>query len=81
VATDELMVRVGRDRHAEALARPHVRPMDFTGRPMLGYVFVTPPGCRTVHAVARWVGEAAAYVATLPARKPKRTPRRSSRSR
>ena len=31
-----LMARVGPDRHADALALPHARPMDFTGRPMKG---------------------------------------------
>lgn len=73
IAKDELMVRVGPDGHEAALAEAHVRPMDFTGRPMNGYVFVTAPGCRTAKAVARWVGRAAAFVATLP-----RTSRRSA---
>ena len=55
IVKDDLMVRVGPERHAEALRKPHVRPMDFTGRPMKGYVFVGPPGCRTDKAVAAWV--------------------------
>ncbi len=38
VTGDELMVRVGPDKHAEALERPHARKMDFTGRPMKGLV-------------------------------------------
>jgi TfoX/Sxy family transcriptional regulator of competence genes len=37
-----LMARVGPQRHEDALALPHVRPMDFTGRPMKGYVYVDP---------------------------------------
>jgi hypothetical protein len=44
---DDLMVRVGPDGHDDALTQPHVRPMDFTGRPMRGYVYVAPPACRT----------------------------------
>ena len=44
LAKNQLMVRVGPDRHDEALARPHVRPMNFTGRPMRGYVYVVPAG-------------------------------------
>jgi hypothetical protein len=36
VVKDALMVRVGRERHDEALQHPFVRPMDFTGRPMRG---------------------------------------------
>ncbi|WP_369959963.1 TfoX/Sxy family protein [Pseudomonas benzenivorans] len=41
---DVLMARVGPGAYEQALALPHVRPMDFTGRPMRGYVFVDPPG-------------------------------------
>ncbi len=36
----DLLVRTGPTRYQEALARPHVRPMDFTGRPMTGLVIV-----------------------------------------
>jgi hypothetical protein len=64
---DELMVRVGPEHHEQALRRPHVRPMDFTGRPMKGYVFVGAPGCRTVAAVKAWVDLGATFVATLKA--------------
>jgi TfoX/Sxy family transcriptional regulator of competence genes len=65
VASDDLMVRVGPDRHEEALARPHARPMDFTGRPMKGYVFVAPAGCRTAKAIKPWADWAMSFVATL----------------
>lgn len=64
-----LMARVGPARHAEALARPHVRPMDFTGRPMTGYVYVDPPATADDTALADWVTACAAFVDTLP-RKP-----------
>jgi TfoX/Sxy family transcriptional regulator of competence genes len=83
IVNDELMVRVGPDRHEEALAEPHVRPMDFTGRPMKGYVFVAAAGCRTDAAVARWVQRGSEFVATLGAKKPRRRgqPRRPARTR
>jgi TfoX/Sxy family transcriptional regulator of competence genes len=55
IVKDDLMVRVGPDRHDEAMARPHVRLMDFAGRPMRGYVYVAPPGCRTASALAAWI--------------------------
>ncbi len=38
------MVRVGPDQYEDALAQPHVRPMDFTGRPLAGLVYVDPSG-------------------------------------
>lgn len=75
VASDDLMVRVGPERHEEALRRPHVRPMDFTGRPMKGYVFVGPDGCRTERQVLAWVEKSASFVATLPAHSRPRRPR------
>lgn len=71
IAKDELMVRVGPEHHEQALRRLHVRPMDFTGRPMRGYVFVGAPGCRTHTAVKAWVDLGAAFVVTLePGAKP-----------
>jgi len=65
VTGTDLMVRVGPDAHAAALAKPHVRPMDFTGRPMTGYVYVGAAGTRTDAAVAAWVEKALRFVATL----------------
>ena len=44
VIHDDLMVKVGTEGHADALAEPHTRPMDFTGRPMRGMVYVDPVG-------------------------------------
>src|SRR5436190_1881655 len=65
IVKDTLMVRVGPERYPAALAEEHVRPMDFTGRPMNGYVFVGPEECRTEKAVGKWVERGAAFVATL----------------
>jgi TfoX/Sxy family transcriptional regulator of competence genes len=65
LATEDLMVRIGPERYEAALAEAHVRPMDFTGRPMKGYVFVAPAGTRTEKAVKRWTEQAIAFVATL----------------
>jgi TfoX/Sxy family transcriptional regulator of competence genes len=82
IADDKLMVRVGPERYDESLARPHARPMDFTGRPMNGYIFVEAPGCRTTRSVKPWVEQAFAFVATVkPTRRPRRPrpPRRAER--
>ena len=61
VMKDQLVVRVGRERHADALAEPHVRPMDFTGRPLRGFVFVAPAGIRTRRILDRWVSRGVAF--------------------
>ena len=68
VVKDELMVRLGPERAEEALRRPHTRPMDFTGRPLKGFVFVASEGVGSDDAVRRWVQEAADVAASLPRR-------------
>jgi TfoX/Sxy family transcriptional regulator of competence genes len=68
---DTLMARVGPDRYAEALARPHARAMDFTGRPMKGYVFVDPPGFESDADLSDWVGRCIAFVRSLPPKTPR----------
>lgn len=67
IVRDQLMVRVGPERYQEALDRPHSGPMDFTGRPMNGYVFVAPAGCSTETAVRTWVERGAEFVSSLDA--------------
>ncbi len=42
--TDLLMARIGEVAYTEAIKREGCHPMDFTGRSMKGYVFVTPDG-------------------------------------
>jgi hypothetical protein len=63
-----LMARVGPAGQADALAWPHVRVMDFTGRPMKGFVFVDPAGFESDAELARWVGVCLDFVRTLPAK-------------
>ena len=65
IIKDNLMVRVGPELYAEALSEPHARPMDFTGRPMKGMVYVGPEGYRTDADLARWVKRAADFAASL----------------
>ena len=68
VIDDRLMARVGPDYYEEALSRPHVRPMNFSGRPMRGYVYVEPAGLISDHALEEWVGRCRAFTDTLPAK-------------
>jgi len=68
VTGDELMVRVGPDGHADALAEPHARKMDFTGRPMKGFVFVSAEGLDGDEELARWVERGMQFASTFPAK-------------
>jgi TfoX N-terminal domain len=63
---DSLMARVGPDRYEGALRQAHVRPMDFTGKPMRGYVFVDPDGLESDADLATWLNLCAEFVTTLP---------------
>ena len=66
VSESTLMARVGKPLHEESLAREHVRVMDFTGKPMAGYVFIDEPGTSTDEALRFWLKRCLDFVATLP---------------
>jgi hypothetical protein len=72
-----LLVRVGKDRHGEALARPGARPMEMKGQPVEGYIVVDPPP-RDARALRDWLDLALAFVGTLPPKLPRSRPRRKS---
>ncbi len=75
------MVRVGLDRYEEALAQPHARPMDFTGRPLAGMVYVDPAGYKTDGALTKWIQQGLDYISTLPVREPATKARKPRRKR
>jgi hypothetical protein len=76
----DFMVRVGADHYEEALAQPHARPMDFTGRPLKGMVYVAPEGLRTKAALARWVHRGVEFVSErAPAQAGTRAAKRGGR--
>jgi TfoX/Sxy family transcriptional regulator of competence genes len=66
VSDSALMARVGKENHADWLSRKHVRVMDFTGKPMLGYVFVDAEGTRTDAQLRFWLERCEEFVSTLP---------------
>jgi TfoX/Sxy family transcriptional regulator of competence genes len=66
IVGDKLMVRVGAEGHDRALAAPHVRPMDFTGRPMKGMVYVGRDGIAGDAELRHWVERGADYARSLP---------------
>ena len=52
---DLLMARIGEDASVEALSKNGCHPMDFTGRPMKGYVFVNPAGFDLDNDLEYWI--------------------------
>lgn len=65
VEVGRFMFRVGQALEAEALALPGAAPMDITGRPMRGFVWVDAQHARDAD-LGRWIDLAASYVAALP---------------
>ena len=68
VENERLMVRVGPAAYDDALGRPHARPMDFTGRPMKGFVFVEPAGLKSDKDLEAWVQRGVDFAMSLPAK-------------
>ena len=64
----DLMVRVGKELEAEAMAKPGTRAMDFTGRPMKGFVFVSDDVLQSDAALFEWIAFATRFVGALPAK-------------
>jgi TfoX/Sxy family transcriptional regulator of competence genes len=69
---DDLMVRMAPESGEAALAEPGARPMDFTGRPMKGFVFVSSDALRTDDALEVWVERGVTYASSLPPKQAKR---------
>lgn len=60
----ELLVRVPTDEYEQALTQPHVRPMDFTGKPMKGYLYVAPDGLNHNDQLRYWLQRGRVYATT-----------------
>ncbi|MBX7111121.1 MAG: TfoX/Sxy family protein [Dehalococcoidia bacterium] len=66
VNRDDLMVRVALEDAPAVSTRPHVRPMDITGRPARNFFFVGPEATNTARGLAAWVNRGRAFARSLP---------------
>lgn len=71
VVKDEMMCRIDPMVEEEALDKNGCRPMDFTGRAMKGYVFVSEDGLRTKKNFDYWVDLCLKFNAVAKASKKK----------
>jgi hypothetical protein len=67
VEVGRYMFRVGPDLEAEALSRPGATPMDITGKPMKGFVWVDGRAAKGA-ALTKWIALAESYVGKMPAK-------------
>ena len=72
ISGDRLMARIDPAGYAAALGLPGATPMDFTGRPMRGFVFVAPEGVDADDALAGWIDRCLDYNPSAPRSKRRR---------
>lgn len=58
---NRLMARIGEEAFSEAIKKPGCRLMDFTGRPMKGFVYVYPEGFNLDADLEHWIDLALAF--------------------
>ena len=78
IVKSELMVRVGAEAYDAALALPHAREMDFTGRALKGMVYVGEDGIAEDDDLSAWVGRGVEHAESLPPKSAKKSPRKKS---
>jgi len=61
ILKDELIARIDPEVYELALERKGCREMDFTGRPMKGFVFIAPEGTKSKNELEYWVNLALDY--------------------
>jgi TfoX/Sxy family transcriptional regulator of competence genes len=55
IVKEDLMLRIDPDEYESALEMRGCREMDFTGRPMKGFVFVGPEGLKSKKEFTYWI--------------------------
>jgi TfoX/Sxy family transcriptional regulator of competence genes len=81
---DSLIARVGPEQYDAALREPFVREFDITGRPMTGWIMVSPAGVEDDDQLREWIDRAIQFVRLLPhkeSRSGNQKPRRRRRVR
>lgn len=68
---DDFVVRIDPNEAEKLLKKPHVRPMDFTGRPMKGYLYVSTQGYESDEELLEWINRSLKFTSSLPQKKKK----------
>jgi TfoX/Sxy family transcriptional regulator of competence genes len=66
VIKDDMVVRADPEQYDALLELPHARPMDFTGRPMKGWIYVAPEGLAEDADLRAWIARGVEYARSLP---------------
>jgi len=73
VVKNEMMCRIDPDVYEEALQRKGCREMDFTGKPMKGYVYVNADGLKSKKDFDYWINLCVAFNKKSKAAKKKKS--------
>ena len=63
---EDMMVRLDAEDADAALDEPHVGPIEFTGRPMRGFLTVRAAGITDDEDLGRWIDAGSGHAASLP---------------
>ena len=74
VLDSDLVARVSAEDQPALLGKPQVRPMDFTGKPLTGFLYVGPAAIRTAASLGAWVERCVTFARSLPAKPAKKRP-------
>jgi len=69
IVSDRLMIRLGPEQANSLLGTPHVSPMDFTGKPLRGFIYVGPKGIASSATLRKWVSRAVQFAESDPPNK------------
>ena len=61
VVKDHLMVRIDPENEKTLLSKEGAQPMDFTGRPMKGYIYVSPGSIDMGEDLEFWIDECLSF--------------------
>jgi TfoX/Sxy family transcriptional regulator of competence genes len=68
VIKNDLLVRVGPERHDEAMRARGAAPFAITGRPSRGWVLVRPAALKSDADLKKWIEMGLAFAGSLPAK-------------
>ena len=69
IVRDKLMARVGPENYETNLDKEYAEPMDFTGKPMKGMIYIKPDGLKSDEDLNEWLTVCLNFVESLPPKK------------
>ncbi len=72
LVNDDLMIRMEPDSSEKMLYQPYVRKMDFTGKPLKGFLYVGEKGTESDKDLRKWVMKGVEFAISLPVKKKKK---------